>query len=326
MTTIFSNDDVDFRQYLRDTDAKANVKNAADYTKVLKARLRQKQTEKKVYLPWPKTRDHFQFRKGEVTVWAGQNGHGKSLVTSMIALSLLGQDEKACIASFEMKPHLTVQRMARMFNGLNPFCHSFQNAEGLQAIDALYDDFGGFVDNRLFIYDQQGTADRELVLGMVRYCAKELEIGHVFIDNLAKVVSGEDDYNGQKAFVDELTSIARDLNIHIHLVHHLKKPNKETELPDKNDLKGSGAIADQVDNIILVFRNKAKEITLKADPLKANMDDPDQVLFVRKQRNYEGGLDGEPMIKLWFDPDSHQYLEHRGASMMHFIRYPHVEA
>lgn len=325
MTTIFSNQDVDFRQYLRDTDAKANVKNAADYTKMLKARLRQKQTEKKVYLPWPKTRDNFDFRKGEVTVWAGQNGHGKSLVTSMIALSLLGQDERACIASFEMKPHLTVQRMARMFNGLNPFCQSFQNAKGIEAIDFLYDDFGGFVDGRLFIYDQQGTADRELVLGMVRYCAKELNIGHVFIDNLAKVVSGEDDYNGQKAFVDELTAIARDMNIHIHLVHHLKKPNKETELPDKNDLKGSGAIADQVDNIILVFRNKAKEIALKTEPAKVNLDDPDQVLFVRKQRNYEGGFDGEPMIKLWFDPDSHQYHEARGKGMLHFIRYPHAE-
>lgn len=325
MTTIFSNDDVDFRQYLRDTDAKANVKNAADYTKVLKARLRQKQTEKKVYLPWPKTRDNFDFRKGEVTVWAGQNGHGKSLVTSMIALSLLGQDERVCIASFEMKPHVTVQRMARMFNGLNPFCPSFHNEAGVKAIDALYDDFGGFVDNRLFIYDQQGTADRELVLGMIRYCATELNIGHVFVDNIAKVVVGEDDYNGQKSFVDEITAIARDLNIHIHLVHHLKKPSKETELPDKNDIKGSGSIADQVDNIILVFRNKAKEIALKADPQKANLDDPDQVLFVRKQRNYEGGLDSEPVIKLWFDPDSNQFLEHRGASMMHFIRYPHVE-
>jgi hypothetical protein len=75
----------------------------------------------------------------------------------------------------------------------------------------------------------------------------------------------------------------------------------------------------------LVFRNKAKEIALKTDPSKVNMDDPDQVLFVRKQRNYEGGFDGEPMIKLWFDTDSHQYLESRGASMMHFIRYPHVD-
>jgi twinkle protein len=38
-----------------------------------------------------------------------------------------------------------------------------------------------------------------------------------------KCVSGEDDYNSQKSFVDELTALARDHNVHIHLVHHIRK-------------------------------------------------------------------------------------------------------
>jgi twinkle protein len=310
MTNILTSDEIDFKKYLRETDAKANVKNAADYTKVLKDRLRQKQNEKKVYLPWPKTRDNFDFRKGEVTVWAGQNGHGKSLVTSLVALSLISQEQKICIASFEMKPHMTVQRMARMY-------------AGIKAIDDLYDEFGVWVDKRLWIYDQQGTADKELIIGMVRYCATELGLHHVVIDNLAKVVSGEDDYNGQKAFVDEMTAVARDHQIHIHLVHHLKKPSKETDLPDKNDLKGSGAIADQVDNIILVFRNKGKEIAIRSNKEGDKGKEPDQVLFVRKQRNYEGSGDGEPQINLWFDMDSQQYRENPDSAPLFFPNYPH---
>lgn len=323
MTNILDSEEIDFKKYLRDTDAKANVKNAADYTKVLKDRLRLKQTEKKVYLPWPKTRDNFDFRKGEVTVWAGQNGHGKSLVTSMVALSLIGQEQKICIASFEMKPHMTVQRMARMYAGMNPFSPEFQGREGVNAIDSLYDQFGGWVDKRLWIYDQQGTADRELVIGMVRYCATELGLHHVVIDNLAKVVTGEDDYNAQKSFVDEMTAVARDCQIHIHIVHHLKKPSKETDLPDKNDLKGSGAIADQVDNIILVFRNKAKEIAMRTGKSGDKGQEPDQVLFIRKQRNYEGSGDGEPQINLWFDMDSQQYRESSDAAPLFFANYPH---
>lgn len=319
-------DSVDFKAYLRETDAKANVKNASHYTKVLKERLRIKRTEKKVYLPWPKTRDNFDFRAGEVTVWAGQNGHGKSLLTSMVALSLLGQDKRVCIASFEMKPHMTVQRMARMYAGMNPFSPEFQGDDGIAVIDALYDEFGGWVDGRLWIYDQQGTADRELVIGMVRYCAVELGVHHVFVDNLAKVVAAEDDYNAQKSFADEMTAIARDHQIHIHIVHHLKKPSKETDLPDKHDLKGSGAIADQVDNIILVFRNKAKEIAVRANKAGDKVNDPDQVLFVRKQRNYEGAGDGEPQIHLWFDPDSQQYREAPNAPALFFPNYPHAQS
>ena len=324
MTIIITPDTIDFRQYLRETDAQANVKNASSYTQTLKDRLRIKREEKKIFMPWLKTRENFDFRVGEVTVWAGQNGHGKSLVTSMVCLSLIGQDQKVCIASFEMKPQMTVQRMARMYAGMNPFSPEFQGDHGLQAIDDLYDEFGGWVDRRLYLYTQQGTADRDLVIGMVRYCAKELKLNHVVIDNLAKVVSGEDDYNAQKSFVDEMTSIARDYQIHIHIVHHLKKPSKETDLPDKNDLKGSGAIADQVDNIILVYRNKAKEIALRSGKGGDKSQDPDQVLFVRKQRNYEGSGDGEPQINLWFDMDSQQYREQaENYEPLFFPNYPH---
>lgn len=323
MTNILNSDEIDFKKYLRETDARANVKNAADYTKALKERLRMKKAEKKVYLPWPKTRESFDFRKGEVTVWAGQNGHGKSLVTSMVCLSLIGQEQKICIASFEMKPATTVQRMARMYAGMNPFSPEFHGKDGIAAIDELYDEFGSWVDKRLWIYDQQGTADRELVTGMVRYCATELKLDHVVVDNLGKVVLGEDDYNGQKSFVDEMTSIARDHNIHVHIVHHLKKPSKETDLPDKNDLKGSGAIADQPDNIILVFRNKSKEIAIRSGKAGDKAKEPDQVLFVRKQRNYEGSGDGEPQINLWFDMDSQQYRESQESGPLFFANYPH---
>ena len=319
-------DTIDFKAYLRETDAKANVKNASHYTKVLKDRLRLKRSEKKVYLPWTKTCENFDFRAGEVTVWAGQNGHGKSLVTSMVALSLIGQGQKVCIASFEMKPHMTMQRMARMYAGMNPFSPEFQGDEGMAAIDALYDDFGGWIDGNLWIYDQQGTADLGLVIGMARYCAVELGVQHLFVDNLAKVVAAEDDYNSQKAFVDEMTAIARDHQIHVHIVHHLKKPGKETDLPDKHDLKGSGAIADQVDNIILVFRNKSKEDAVRSGKVGDKSADPDQILFVRKQRNYEGAADGEPKIALWFDPDSQQYRESPRAPALFFPNYPHVQS
>ena len=97
-------------------------------------------------------------------------------MTSQVALSLCGQGERVCVASFEMKPVVTLQRKARMFAGFNPFSPEFQGEQGLAAIDQLYEEFQGFTDKRLWLYDQMGTADAEKVGGMVRYCAKELGI------------------------------------------------------------------------------------------------------------------------------------------------------
>jgi len=127
----FLDDSIDFEAYLEDTEAQTKVKPAADFVDDAKARLRQKLSEPKTFLPWPKTNESFDFRPSEVTVWAGQNGHGKTDVTSQIALSLLGQGERVCIASFEMKPLVTIQRLIRMFSGTNPNAPEYQTDEGI---------------------------------------------------------------------------------------------------------------------------------------------------------------------------------------------------
>ena len=179
----------------------------------------------------------------------------------------------------------------------------------------------------MWLYDQTGTAEARTILGMVKYCAKELGITHVFIDSLMKCVKAEDDYNGQKDFVDNLCAIAKDLDVHIHLVHHLKKPSKEGDMPDKHDTKGSGSITDQVDNLFMVWRNKPKEDDYKAKGSHSNKQtEPDCYLLCRKQRNYEGSADGEPAIRLWRNNDAGQFVANQGDRAQFFPNYPHVES
>lgn len=317
-------DDIDFAAYLKDTDAQTKVRPAHEFVAQAKERLRSRAKAKRTFLPWPKCNQSFEFRRGEVTVWAGQNGHGKTDVTTQVCLSLVGQDERVCVASFEMKPVTTIGRMVRMYSGTNPFSPEYQGDAGLAALDLLYNEFGDWTKGRLWLYDQMGTAHPETVLGMVKYCANELGITHVFIDSLMKCVKAEDDYNGQKDFVDQLCALAKDCDIHIHLVHHLKKPAKEGDKPDKHDTKGSGSITDQVDNLFMVWRNKPKEDDIKAHGSMSNKQtEPDCLLICRKQRNYEGNADGEPRITLWRHYDAGQFLAHHGEKAMFFPNYPH---
>lgn len=236
----------------------------------------------------------------------------------------MAQGQKVCIANFELKPHQTIERMARMFAHMNPYSPEFQHEDGLAALDDLYDRFAQWTDGRLWIYDQHGMAEASKVLAVTRYCARDLKIDHIFIDNLAKCVKGEDDYNGQKLFVDQLFAASRDDGIHVHLVHHLRKGNKETDFIDKNDFKGSGSITDQPDNLIGVWRNKAKENDMKVNGQASKMAaDPDVVLKVFKQRNYDGVVDDEPTIQLWFDRDSWQY---KAAASDPLIDFEDIEA
>ena len=121
-----------------------------------------------------------------------------------------------------------------------------------------------------------------------------------------KCVRGEDDYNGQKNFVDAMTRTAHDYNVHIHLVHHLRKEDGKAaeKMPSKMDVKGSGAITDLVDNVLILWRNKEKE-RLAESKKPFDRDDPDAILICDKQRNGEW----EGRTKLWYSRTSMRYSD-----------------
>jgi twinkle protein len=304
-------EEIDVEKYLKAHDLTNKVREVSGLLDELRAEIANPVKEVTQTMPWPKTEHSFRFRPGEVTLYAGSNGGGKSLITGQIALGLIKQKQKICIQSFEMKPKRTLYRMLRQFAGENIEFPKFMSKE--KYLGKLMDRFHQFAGNRLWLYDQQGTVTTQQVIAVTRYCAMELGVSHVFIDSLMKCVPGEDDYNAQKMFVDEITAVARDHNIHIHLIHHIRKLQNEELQPNKNDIKGTGAIADQVDNVLLMWRNKKKEHDKQK---KGTTDDklPDAMLMCEKQRNGEA----EDWFSLWYDKESQQFTEMSGAVAMQF--------
>jgi twinkle protein len=315
---ILTADDIDFSLYERETDAQHKVKPARLWVQELMDRLVHPVQQRRAVMPWRKTHGLIQFRPGEVTVWGGANGNGKSLVTGQVALSLCAQEEPVCVASFEMKPSKTLERMARQWSCFNANDPAFRGSrEAQEQMLDLFGQFRDWTDKRLWLYDQQGTVSAKQVCAVARYCAKELKVTHFFVDSLMKCVAGEDDYNGQKTFVDELTAIARDHGMHIHLVHHIRKPANEAHMPNKYDYKGSGSITDQVDNVISVWRNKEKEKNRSAGKMVSD-GEPDTKLICDKQRNGEW----EGVIGLWFDPNSQQFVSAHGDEPLSLYSHP----
>ena len=307
---LLNSDQIDFEQYLKLTEAHMKVKDASVFIDELKEDLANPVVVKKIGMPWSKTINEFDFRSGEVTLYAGTNGSGKSLITGQIALGLIKQDQKVCIMSFEMKPKRTILRMTRQFSGTDLDNPILKNK--LEVNNQYLERLKTFSTGKLWLYDQQGTTNSGQVIAVARYCAVELGITHIFVDSLMKCVRGEDDYNAQKAFVDELTALARDHNVHIHLIHHIRKLSSEEVKPNKNDIKGTGAIADQVDNVLLMFRNKAKERKIRNNETVENL--PDAMLMCEKQRNGEV----EDWYNLYYHKDSQQFIEDENGVPMAF--------
>lgn len=308
-------DTIDWEQYEEESEHLAKVKPASAFLQAMIDNIGKPAAQaRRSFLPWPKTHKLFAFRDGETTLWAGVSGHGKSELLGEVITSLIVQEETAAIASFEMKPQQTLERQLRQFIGLGDAQLSDQTRR------EYYEQFKALTDARLWLYDHQGICPTKRAIAFTRYCFKALKLKHVVLDSLMKMVRDEDDYNAQKNLVDELTSIARDYDGHVHLVHHIKKLEKETDQPDRNSIKGSGSILDQVDNILMPWRNKQKELDLAANK---PVDDstPDTIIFVRKQRN---GTGWEGPIRLYHCNDTKQFTSSPGQ-MLDMYTWPHTE-
>lgn len=304
---MFLNDEnIDFSSYMEETDHKQKIKQARLWVEELEEELFEPKEERSSFMPWVSTQGTFGFRPGEVTVWAGANGGGKSLMTGQVALGLIKQKQRVLIASFEMKPKTSVKRMLRQYAGRNLDDGLVPRQSNEQKLDT-YRRFKSYAGDQLWFYDQQGTINAKQMAAVCRYAAIEMNINHIFIDSLMKCVSGEDDYNAQKNFIDELTAIARDHDAHIHLVHHIRKLQSDEARPNKFDLRGSSSITDQVDNVLILWRNKAKEHAIQQNK-DVDMSLPDAMLLCEKQRNGEA----EDWYSFWYHQDSQQFVDKQG--------------
>lgn len=260
------------------------------------------ETAKGLFLPWSKSRQDVKLFPGGVTVWAGINGHGKSLVVSHVIADGVSQGEKFCVASMEMPPADFGSKLYRQlgwYRGCRP---------------ELTSGISEFVNGGIWLFNSYGTAKADKILSVFHYARKRYGITQFVIDSLAKCGFSEDDYSGQKGYVDRLMDFALESKIHIHLVCHVRKQGDESTIPNKFSIKGTGAIIDMVNNAFIVWRNKEKE-TKRSQGIHVSESDPDVVIDCVKQKK----TGKEPRFAMWFHKPSHQFVENFNSEPRTYI-------
>lgn len=252
-------------------------------------------------LPWKKI--PHRLLNGELSIWTGINGHGKSILLGQILTHAIPQNHKAVIASFEMPPRKTLARIVRQMTG-----KEMPNRE--EIIDAVQ-----FINPAIWIFDLVGTAKKQRLMDVFFYAHKRYGITQFVIDSLMKCGICDDDYNGQKAFVEELCDFCKTTKAHVHLVAHARKGSSEMDPPNKMDIKGTGSLTDLADNVFCVHRNKRKEQDM-GELLAGNggakgredLDkEYDTFLLWHKSREYGGEAEGS--YGLYFNRAGQSFFE-----------------
>lgn len=214
--------------------------------------------------------DWFEFRPGELTVWTGYNGHGKSLMLNQVLIGVMDQGERVCVFSGEMTPERQGKRMAKQLGGVD------------RPTPEYLDVLGDWLRDRMWLFALVGSASIDRLITVFAYGYKRYGIRHFVIDSLMMTDVLEDGagaMTSQKEAVRKLTAFARANGVHIHLVAHPRKGRDESEAPGKMDVSGSGKITDAADNVFSVWSAQKEE--------GQQNDEPDAILELFKNRNGE---------------------------------------
>lgn len=301
MATILQRGEIDLGHYLADGPTITKVRPASAFREQLHAKFRGEVEKQWGSLPFRKTLDQVRLRPGDMSIWTGINGDGKSAILGQVMLGLMGSAARVCIASLEMTPAQTLARMAMQ-----------ASAKVMPSTEYL-DAFSSWTDEKLWLYDHLGSVRWKDMVALARYLHAEIGIQHFVLDSFTKCGIAPDNYEVQKQFVDELHSHCKATEkatpgrgMHVHLVCHMRKNERAgyQKRPSKFDVRGAGEITDLPDNTFLVVRNRAKEEEREKPDSKLARE-PDTFLIVEKQRDHSF----EGSIGLWFHPHIRRWVE-----------------
>lgn len=192
----------------------------------------------------------WRIRPGELTLWTGFSGSGKSEILNHLMVYLRSVDQRCCVASFEMPAPTTLRNMTMQAAGLSYFSPSSRTD-----FDSIYT----WLTENIWVVDKVGNFSWRDLIKILGYAVSRYRVNHIVIDSLLCCDIAEDDYNQQKQIVNALRMFALETQTHVNLVAHPRKRDDEKAAPSKLDVRGGAALTDLPQNGISVFRNKAKE-------------------------------------------------------------------
>ena len=254
------------------------------------------------------------FALGEVSVWSGVNGSGKSQFLLQECLEYASQNTKVMLFSGEMKDS-TIKNLACKIcvgkNGLKQYENSwtFKDKSILEIASA-------WISKYLLLYDNEYTNEAGEIIQAIRYAVskgcKVIILDNLMMLNLRQL--DRDKYEAQSMFANQLASLAKELNIHIHIVMH---PRKVAGFLRKEDISGSADLTNAVDNVFIIhrvtkdFQNRVSEFD-KA--LAGGLSMFDNVIEVCKNRR--NGYLG--FVGLYFHPEARSFSEDKRQEARYF--------
>ncbi|KAK2197360.1 bifunctional Archaeal primase DnaG-twinkle [Babesia duncani] len=191
-------------------------------------------------------------RRGELTVWTGATGSGKTTILSQLSLDYCVQGISTLWGSFEINNVRLIKTMLRQFSGKN--------------LENSLDEFNYYADKfselPLRFMKFHGSTSIDQVIDAMDYAVYVHDVRHIIIDNLQFMLSGQNGKVGevwelQNTAIEKFRRFATHKNVHVSLVVHPRKEADGSPL-GLSSVFGTVKSTQEADNV-LILQNVAGE-------------------------------------------------------------------
>lgn len=248
------------------------------------------------------------FALGELSVWSGSNGSSKSTILNQMAIESINQGYKTAIYSGELVPE-------RLLKWITMQCAGKKNMTYERNKDYYYVDnytkacIKEWLNDKLFIYNNEIGNKAKDIIEQLKLCVQKNDIKVLILDNLMSMDLknyGDNKYETQSLLIQNLSALAKELNVHIHFVCH---PRKATSFLRKEDIAGTGDLTNIADNVYIMHRVNQDFKVRTREMFKWREDNEiykyTNVIEICKNREF-GWQD--LMIGMYFEPESKRLL------------------
>lgn len=209
--------------------------------------------------------DHYLqgFRKGELTVVTADTGVGKTTFCTQIMVNCAMQGIPVWINSWEMKPEITMRKLASIILRKPMKMDDFTEEDNEQ-----FDQWGA----RYKAYVNPNTIGTDInSLAKQLMAAKSLGVQMVMLDHLDYLVNSKKDklHEAIDETIKRLHELSFSLGMHFLLICHPRQSATGMEEIGMHALKGSSSIKQYADNILILHRCARSDAS--SDPNKVKI-------------------------------------------------------
>ena len=189
-------------------------------------------------------------RRGELTIFTGPSGYGKTTWLSQLSLDLCRGGTSTLWGSFEIKNHRLAKKMLKQFAQKNLEKHLDEYAHWSEQFGQL----------PLFFMKFFGATNVDQALEAAKYCVYAHDVAHIVWDNLQFMTAhrgarGISKFDLQDEAIEKIRAFSTAENVHSTVVIHPKKVGEDIDID--TSMLGGTATAEQIcDNMIILQRGQ----------------------------------------------------------------------